>query len=372
MTPVFWYQEVEGAPGMPGRRCSWRTALYVMKLPSAAALSRQPTAISVLPFLLLLSVHGLTTLTVAAATAQQRPPRILDRQSERASSVLPRGEPLVFEVREQISRAVQPPRPVWTVAGGALVFRPEERSRRDEFVIRRTPLDPVAARNSWYETDIEITEGDVAGIVLRASPTGAPCYGVLLGAESNTVRLVALPWPGRDLFLVARPIEHKRRYRLAVHCRPAPGGEHSATQITVFLDGEQVTAYTDNASRQVAATAGAAGTHTGLLVNNASARFFGLAAWQMTAAGEKGALLFRDDFRAPDRWPSIASTAPAPRTSCRRYPCRLRSRRRETLSPFRPDCPSGGGAWGRRPRCGTSSETRAMSGCRTWRPSRAL
>lgn len=206
-----------------------------------------------------------------------------------------RGKQPLFAVREAISPSVRPPRPAWAVADGALVFRPQERSRRDEFVVRREPLDAEAARDAWYDAEIEISAGDVAGIVLRASPMGAPCYAVLLGAESNTVRLASLPWPGRDLLSVAHPIENNRRYRLAVHCRR--GQNENATQFSVLLDGKKVFDYADQTTP---ATAG--GTHVGVLVNNASARFHELAAWPATPAGQKGAPpLFRDDFARPDR-----------------------------------------------------------------------
>src|SRR5262249_15605952 len=63
---------------------------------------------------------------------------------------------------------------------------------------------------------------------------------------------------------------------------------------TVLLDGEKVTEFTDSAI----GPDGKGDTHVGLLVNNATVRFQALRAWRATPGGEKGDLLFSDDFAA--------------------------------------------------------------------------
>lgn len=219
----------------------------------------------------------------------------MQKPNERtAAAVLVRnGERPLLEVREAASLAVHPPRPVWTVADGALAFAlSDERPRRDEFAIRRDALDSDAARDAWYEAEVTLAGGDVAGLVFRASATGAPCYGVLLSARSRAVRIVSLPWPGRDLHIAAHPVEHGQRYRLSVRLREPAGGP---LQFTVLLDGEKVTEFTDS---NPSADGRGGDTHVGLLVNNAAARFHALRAWRAMGTGDKGAPLFVDDFAA--------------------------------------------------------------------------
>lgn len=209
----------------------------------------------------------------------------------RASAViLNNSKRPLLEVREKISTAVGPPRPVWAIREGTLVYNSDDQPRRDEFAMRREALNKEAARDARYETELTITDGDVAGLVFRASAVGEPCYAVLLSAQARGVRILSLPWPGRDLHIASHPIERNRRYRLSVRCREVEGG--AARQFTVFIDGEKVTEFTD--STTPAADKG--NTHVGLLVNSATVRFHALRAWRVTEGNEKGTPLFNDEF----------------------------------------------------------------------------
>lgn len=169
----------------------------------------------------------------------------------------------------------------WDIADHQLTNR--DRSPADVSAIRQTPL---CSSGLWYEGDVQITEGDVAGLVFRASGDGSACYGVLLGAESHTVRILALPWAGRDLKTTPTAIQPNKAYRLGIHCENGAGG---SLTITAFLDGQKVADYTGRAPSSLAQG------HFGVLVNNSKAQFNHLTAWRGNAKSA-GNLLFQDDF----------------------------------------------------------------------------
>lgn len=182
--------------------------------------------------------------------------------------------------------------PVWTIEEGALAN------------LDRTPADVPAIRRATeftgdvdYEGNLRIQEGDVAGLVLRANEDGSSCYAVLLGAESQTVRLVALPFPGHDLASTPAKIQHGQAYHLTVRCE----GVAEGIRFTVSLDGKTVLTYTDQTRPPKS------GGHFGVLVNNSKARFETLTAWEWRRTG-KGKLLFEDHFtQAP-----VATYQPSP------------------------------------------------------------
>lgn len=191
------------------------------------------------------------------------------------SRVLWAGAPLL-EVRAKTAAPVVP----WTLQKGSLLF--PHRSQADTFAIAQKPLP---AGDKIYEADLRITEGDVAGVVLQAEESGLPCYGVLLGAQSHSVRIVYLPWPGADLHIAPAPTERGKTHRLQVGVQQRPDGAH----FTIALDGKAVTTYTDTRCHP-------SGTHCGVMVNNSVAAYERLAVYARTPEGGKGKLLREDTF----------------------------------------------------------------------------
>ncbi len=162
-------------------------------------------------------------------------------------------------------------------------FTNRDRSPADVSAIRQAPL---CSGDLWYEGDVEITEGDVAGLVFRANADGSACCGVLLGADTHTVRILALPWPGHDLKTTPAAIQKNKTYRLGIHCTNGAAG---SLTIKAYLDGQKVAEYTGHALSSPIQG------HFGVLVNNSKAQFNHLAAWRGSDKSA-GYLLFQDDF----------------------------------------------------------------------------
>lgn len=169
----------------------------------------------------------------------------------------------------------------WDIVDHQLTNR--DRSPVDVSAIR---LMPLCSDDLWYEADVEISEGDVAGLVFHATGDGSACYAVLLGAESHTVRILALPWSGHDLKTTPAAIQHDKTYRLGVRCGIEAGG---ILTIEAYLDGQKVVRYTGQAPKTRSEG------HFGVLVNNSKARFNHLTGWRGSdkTAGNR---LFQDDF----------------------------------------------------------------------------
>lgn len=234
----------------------------------------------------ILIVLGLLACVGAWGTASAAAPRI-GWDAEAATPLLQLDGAPLLETLAQPSYSAT----LWTVDQGALAWG--QRGNADTFAIRQTG---ERAREVWYAGDVRITDGDVAGLVLRGRPEGPECFGVLLGAQSKALRLVYLPWPGRDLLFQPYPVELNRTYRVAVRCREAEGG----TRLQVWIDGNPVADYLSREHRP-------AGAHLGVMVNNSHARFDNLEARE---GGPEGSLLFRDTFETPDLSPYAASGEP--------------------------------------------------------------
>lgn len=186
-----------------------------------------------------------------------------------------RNKPLL-----DVSATTAPPSTAWTIKDGHLLF--SNRAQGDTFAISQKPLP---AGDKIVEAEIQIKEGDVAGIVMNAEQSGLPCYGVLLSAQSRSVRLVYLPWPGADLHIAPAPIERNRTHRLEVSLTRREKGTH----FEVTLDGKRITTYEDSRHQPD-------GAHFGLMVNNSVAQYDRLAAYARAEDGSKGALLREDTF----------------------------------------------------------------------------
>ncbi|MFN3648450.1 MAG: hypothetical protein ACK47B_02625 [Armatimonadota bacterium] len=185
------------------------------------------------------------------------------------------GEATLLETLAQPSYSAS----LWKLDGGALAW--DHRGSVDTFAIRQTG---ERARDVVYAGDVRIVEGDVAGLVLRASAEGPECFAVLLGAQSKTLRIVYLPWPGRDLQVTPFPVEPGRAYRLEVTCRDTGDG----VRLAVSVDGIPVTEHLETRYRP-------GGSHLGVMCNNSRARFDRLTAREGGPAGRR---LFQDEFEA--------------------------------------------------------------------------
>ncbi|MDF2439567.1 MAG: hypothetical protein JWN98_551 [Abditibacteriota bacterium] len=191
-----------------------------------------------------------------------------------------KGGPLL-----QVSATSQLPSTPWKMGEGHLSF--PHLSPSDAFAVRQSPL-PTG--DKIYEADIRISEGDVAGLVFQADSSGSPCYGVLLSAQSRSIRLVYLPWPGADLHIVPAPVERNRTHRLQV----AVQKRGQTTHVEIALDGKPITRYDE--SRYTPA-----GNHCGVMVNNSVSRFERLGVSLRNVDGSKGAALVEDTFAANTR-----------------------------------------------------------------------
>jgi len=227
----------------------------------------------------------LTLLALAGAAAADAGRFAWDQQAS-APRLLAGGAPLLETLPSPSYTAS-----LWTLEEGTLAW--SRRAAVDTFALRQTG---ERARDVWYAADVRVAEGDVAGLVLRAEPGGPACFAVLLGAQSKTLRIVYLPWPGRDLLAMPFPVEQNRAYRLTVQCSDTPAGP----RLQVFVDGKRIAEHTSADRRP-------AGAHLGVMTNNSRARFDRLEA---RAGGPEGRLLFRDDFEAPDLSAYAAASLP--------------------------------------------------------------
>jgi hypothetical protein len=253
--------------------------------------------------LLVLLLCGLLSCSQLAAAVKSGPkanvPRKVAAQEAPAKMLLYNGQWLLQPLASVPDFHLKP----WSLEGRSLTNT--ERSPADVLAIRRSSS---WAGEAWYEGDVEITEGDVAGLVVRANTDGSSCYAVLLGAQSQTVRIITLPWPGHDLQTVSAAIQHHQTYHLGIRCG---AGKPGFLEIEAYLDGQKVAEYTGRAHSPVAEG------HFGVLVNNSKARFGNLAAWPGGARGG-GKPLFQDDFaQTPletylETDPSSASAVPFP------------------------------------------------------------
>lgn len=186
------------------------------------------------------------------------------------------GQPLL-ETLEKPGYSVS----LWKVEEGALAW--SSRGQADTFAIRSTPQAP---EDLFYSGDVRVVEGDVAGLVLRSTADGSECFAVLLGAQGKGVRLVYLPWPGRDLAFKPFPVELNRTYRLAVRSRATPAG----IRLRVSVDGAEVLDFVSGERKP-------AGRHVGVMCANSRCRFDNLEARE---GGPEGRVLLRDDFQPGD------------------------------------------------------------------------
>jgi len=205
--------------------------------------------------------------------------------------VLWKGAPLL-----DFSATTAAPVVPWTVQKGNLLF--PHRSQADTFAIGQKSL-PTG--DKIFEADVRVIEGDVVGIVLQADKSGAPCYGVLLSAQSHRIRLIYLPWPGADLHSAPAPVELGHTHHLQVGVHHHDDGTH----FDILLDGELITTYTDSRNHP-------SGAHYGVMVNNSVARCERLAVYARNAEGGKGALIQEDTFTHATTADYSPSTLPLP------------------------------------------------------------
>jgi hypothetical protein len=178
----------------------------------------------------------------------------------------------------------------WDVAEGALAFR--RRVRGDCILLSRSE---VSGELLTYEAEVAVLTGEAAGLVLRAGPTGKPCYAVLVSALAQAIRVVSLPYPGADLCQIAQHVELGRTYSLRVVCEVAP----DETRLTVYLDGALRLTWADSVIR-------ASGNAFGVITSDSTARFRRLGVSE-SGDGHSATVLFQDKFETPqlDRYEAL-------------------------------------------------------------------